>query len=289
MQQDGITDTVITNFADEAINLPLSEVCALLNDRVEAFLKRPPTSDIEARVQSQTRISLNVIEEALQRYDLSSLSVSYNGGKDCLVLLILFLSSLHAHLRKTNSPFPSSIPSIYAYPPDPFSSVTSFVESSSKTYHLDLAHIPTNPRPSPSSSSSAAKVSIRDAFESYLRPRPHIRAIFVGTRRTDPHGSNLTFFDPTDHGWPQFMRIHPVIDWKLAEIWGFLRAKEFLHSGVTYCDLYDQGYTSLGGRGDTLPNPLLKIGQGNDEGRRSDGYRPAYELEEDGVERLGRE
>ena len=43
-----------------------------------------------------------------------------------------------------------------------------------------------------------------------------------------------------------------------------------------------KGYTSLGGRRDTLPNPRLKK-QGNEQ-----EFRPAYELIEDDEERLGR-
>lgn len=55
------------------------------------------------------------------------------------------------------------------------------------------------------------------------------------------------------------------------------------------------GYTSLGGTDDTHPNPaLLRRGDGEDdalaqekvEGRK---FRPAYELMEDGEERLGRD
>jgi Phosphoadenosine phosphosulfate reductase family len=41
----------------------------------------------------------------------------------------------------------------------------------------------------------------------------------VGTRRTDPHGETLTHFDKTDRGWPEFMRVHPVINWHYWEIW----------------------------------------------------------------------
>lgn len=46
-----------------------------------------------------------------------------------------------------------------------------------------------------------------------------------------------------------------------------------------YCSLYDQGYTSLGGVDDTYPNPALRVG---------DAYLPAYELQNDEEERLGR-
>jgi 3'-phosphoadenosine 5'-phosphosulfate sulfotransferase (PAPS reductase)/FAD synthetase len=51
---------------------------------------------------------------------------------------------------------------------------------------------------------------------------------------------------------------------------------------VPYCQLYDQGYTSLGGTTDTFPNPALK-------GSKDEKFRPAYELVEDKSERLGRE
>jgi hypothetical protein len=54
-------------------------------------------------VQRQTRISLDVVNTALQRYKLSELSVSYNGGKDCLVLLILFLAGLHPSRVRNDS------------------------------------------------------------------------------------------------------------------------------------------------------------------------------------------
>ena len=117
---------------------------------------------------------------------------------------------------------------------------------------------------------------MKNAFADYLLVKPEVKAIFVGTRRTDPHGGKLTHFDLTDGGWPPFMRIHPVIDWHYTEIWEFIR-----HLEIPYCELYDMGYTSLGGTTDTNPNPALRIGEGR--------YKPAYELVEDDEERLGRD
>jgi FAD synthetase len=60
---------------------------------------------------------------------------------------------------------------------------------------------------------------MKQAFEVYLGEHKRVKAILVGTRRTDPHGQSLTHFDETDSGWPAFMRVHPVIDWHYAEIW----------------------------------------------------------------------
>ena len=78
---------------------------------------------------------------------------------------------------------------------------------------------------------------MKAAFADYLASEEGgaVKAIFVGTRRTDPHGGGLGFFDPTDHGWPKFLRCHPVIDWHYREIWGvsvfFLFPPESLRYG----------------------------------------------------------
>lgn len=186
-------------------------------------------------MSSNTDQRLNSLEE---------LALSYNGGKDCLVLLVLILACLPRHFEPaTNSttvpttlpttlhtngtlshsqpppntpqsatprattptpPFPTTLQSVYIVSPHPFAEVDAFVEDSAQYYHLDL---------------SRYSLPMRAALSEYLKERPRLRAVFVGTRRTDPHGAALTHFDPTDEGWPEFMRVHPVIDWHYAEIW----------------------------------------------------------------------
>jgi FAD synthetase len=133
-------------------------------------------------------------------HSLTSLSLSYNGGKDCLVLLILYLSVLHTHHPTLTTP----IQSVYIVSSHPFPEVEDFVNSSSSTCTLQL---------------SRYKMGMKPAFTAYLSEHKDVEAIFVGTRRTDPHGEHLTHFDRTDHGWPDFMRVHPVIDWHYVDIW----------------------------------------------------------------------
>ncbi|OAA58004.1 FAD-binding domain containing protein [Niveomyces insectorum RCEF 264] len=299
----------------------IPEICYKLRRKVLAFLEQAPEDEMLRNVQNQVRVSMDVIEKALQRYALDELSLSYNGGKDCLVLLILILACLPTHSRPayvqvydprtppsraaspadsgagaadndddndkdeddvattpadhgsrsfvppatptaTPTGSPRRFQAIYIVPPDPFPEVDVFVEASSREYHLDLARYP---------------VPMRAALDAYLRAYPSVRAIFMGTRRTDPHGEFLTHFTPTDAGWPQFMRVHPVIDWHYAEIWAFIR-----HLDIPFCSLYNRGFTSLGGTTDTRPNPALA--------RVDDttSFRPAYELMADDEERLGR-
>jgi FAD synthetase len=297
--------------------LPLSAVCADVHRRLVAFLDADPdidsTHDAQTVRQTQARVreSLAVIEQALVEYGFEHLSLSYNGGKDCLVLLLLYLAVLHTHFtipppstKSRATRFPTSIPSIYATPPDPFDAVTAFVARSSAQYHLDLEHIRTNPpppTPNPNSTSTPhpqppdqPTVTFRDAFALYLQRHSSkpITAIFVGTRRTDPHGARLTPFTPTDGNWPSFMRVHPVLDWHLREIWCLLRhpaMRERNGKGLEYCAMYDWGYTSLGGRGDTVRNPKLRVVEKEKDGGEVVEYRPAYMMVEDRAERAGRE
>jgi FAD synthetase len=53
----------------------------------------------------------------------------------------------------------------------------------------------------------------------------------------------LTPFTRTDSGWPDFMRVHPILDWTYGEIWDFLREPSLsLGDGtIEYCELYDVG------------------------------------------------
>ncbi|KAI5288945.1 hypothetical protein KEM54_004649, partial [Ascosphaera aggregata] len=306
------TQTVASTLLRGEAQLPTFEqVSSFLHDRLTAFLAEShEDGSLLHRVQLQTRISMQVIIEALKRYPFEELALSYNGGKDCLVMVVLFLACLHGSklrmkedrderdgreeeekdekdqhnddnnehkyptakesilssstediLQRGSPPLksddgtastsvsdtsdqrpqthhhhyhdyhnqqqpptsqsfpPQSIPAIYAQPAHPFPSVETFIHTSAKTYHLSIQTCPNNP----------PHTTLKSIFASYLESHPSIRAILVGTRRTDPYGEKLTHFARTDHGWPDFMRVHPVIDWRYAEIWAFIR-----HLGVEY-------------------------------------------------------
>ncbi|KAL2263917.1 hypothetical protein VTK26DRAFT_4298 [Humicola hyalothermophila] len=287
------TPSATARTARDSVPRTLPEICFELHAKVDAFLREETNDEVLRNVQSRVKASMEVIGEALRRFGPDHLSLSYNGGKDCLVLLILILACLprwatslspspssnsHDGASPNPSPPTSSEPetqlppnaaeqcptlqAIYIVSAHPFPEVEEFVEKSAKVYHLDLRRY---------------ALPMRPALEAYSRDRPAVRAIFLGTRRTDPHGEFLTHFDPTDQGWPQFMRVHPVIDWHYVEIWTFIR-----HLQIPFCDLYNRGFTSLGGVTDTRPNPALAV-----DGDASK-FRPAYELRDDDEERLGR-
>jgi len=159
-----------------------------------------------------------------------------------------------------------SLQAIYIASPHPFPEQEEFIETSAAYYHLDLIQYDTAMRP---------------ALEAYLE-QTSVQAIFMGTRRTDPHGESLTSFDKTDAGWPQFMRVNAMLSWTYVEIWAFIR-----YLDIPFCSLYNQGFTSLGSMKDTHPNPALLVQQNGINGTKV--FRPAYELLDDYQERLGRD
>ncbi|KAM3587151.1 3'-phosphoadenosine 5'-phosphosulfate sulfotransferase, variant 2 [Umbelopsis sp. WA50703] len=168
---------------------------------------------------AQVRQALSVIEEALDRYGQGALSLAFNGGKDCTVLLHLVVAALY---HKVKGQEIQRIQSVYVTCRNPFPEVDQFVDVCAKRYYLDSVSIPG---------------PMRQALQQFLdevKIRPE--AILVGIRRNDPYAENLTHFDPTDEGWPSFMRVHPIIDWSYQHIWDFL-----LILGIPYCELYDRG------------------------------------------------
>lgn len=217
------------------------------------------TPVLHDETKAQVENTLRVYRDALDKYGLDKLSISYNGGKDCLVMMVIYLAAIYEYIGDRGE-LRSVINSVYINNEETFNEQDEFLKETTELFALDLFPI---------------KSGMREGFEYYLKEKPQVEAIVVGVRRIDPYGAYLNEFQRTDHGWPDFVRVNSVLEWTTPEIWYFLKA-----TGTKYCILYDQGYTSLGGVKDTLPNPLLKKQDGS--------YLPAYMLQDGNSERLGR-
>ncbi|CAJ0751716.1 15656_t:CDS:2 [Entrophospora sp. SA101] len=152
----------------------------------------------ETTLSNSIKQSLEIIEESLNKYGLS---ISYNGGKDSVVLLNLLAVVFNKHYitKKGSLEMMPKIQALYIKHSKPFPEVEEFIEESIKRYNLDLVII---------------EESMKKALEKYSELKPEVKGILIGVRRNDPHGDKLSKFIPTDLGWPPFMRVHPILDWK---------------------------------------------------------------------------
>lgn len=169
------------------------------------------------------------------------------------------------HLQK-NGKSGSDIVYIYVQPAEPFEEVEEFVRSCEGHYGITM---------------QIHRGSLKVTLDRVLRERKELKACILGSRRTDPYCGELQSFQRTDHGWPDLIRINPLLDWTCDDVWGYL-----LDNKVPYCRLYDIGYTSIGDKTNTIPNPHLKV---TDDDTGEVKYRAAYELKDaDRLERAGR-
>jgi FAD synthetase len=113
------------------------------------------------RLQAQTDAAVAVITEAFDKWRGSELALSFNGGKDCTVLLHLLgkldrLRGLRVVFFDTEHGFPE---------------VTAFMKEMEAYYGFKTECLG----------------SFRPGLQQLVDDG--IKAVFLGTRRTDPHGS----------------------------------------------------------------------------------------------------
>ncbi len=234
---------------------PTNEDCKqeLNVEKVYSLLDPKDESNTSACVKGAWAI----IQQTLQLYSLDELCISFNGGKDCTVLLHI----LHAALNKLSLP-PRQLKAVYIRYDSPFHQAEEFISETTERYNLNLITMTGN---------------IKAALKALKETQPTIKAILLGTRRHDPFSDALRTFSPTDPDWPRYMRVNPILDWHHADVWSMIR-----ECNIPYCSLYDEGYTSLGSSHNTTPNPALKYKDGSNK------YKPAYMLEDGQLERAGR-
>ncbi|KAF5272708.1 hypothetical protein FQA39_LY07735 [Lamprigera yunnana] len=209
------------------------------------------SSDISELVYNQTDLhikkSLECIEDCLKKYLPENIFLSFNGGKDCTVLLHLVIGAL----QKNYPDYNGKLFCVYIENRNSFPELNKFIEDCRQYYDLDLLKL-TKP--------------IKESLLFILSEKPNMMGVLMGTRSTDPFSEHLQTFQMTDKNWPQIMRVSPLLDWHYSQIWDYL-----LHLKVPYCSLYDAGYTSLGSATNTIPNPCLL-------NKETNTFLPAYKL-----------
>ncbi|CBQ68584.1 conserved hypothetical protein [Sporisorium reilianum SRZ2] len=329
------SDAASSSTAQQQSSPPPPEWIASI-DAVYSLFEDPAAAQQYPELSQKVKNAVKLCEEVIQDVGQQHCALSFNGGKDCTVLVHILSAVLRRLAGRgdasSSAPIPS-IPSLYITCPSPFPTVEKFIQycvSPTHGYNLQVISV-----------AGGMKQGIRTYLDGggreqvgippsesplndpVVKPRD-IRAIFVGTRRDDPHGPQLAPRSWTDNDWPRVERIHPILDWTYQDVWRFLRCAHLASSeaalamprqllaercgtagagaqGVPYCLLYDQGYTSLGSTYNTRPNPELRVGSGDDsagaagdeavlvgDGTAKGRWRPAYMLQDGGLERAGR-
>lgn len=195
-----------------------------------------------------------VVRSCFERYSDEQIGFAFNGGKDCVAVLELLLQHLGS-LRL------SRLLVVHFVDADDFPELSAFVAVCQLRYRLDrLEHV---------------ALPLHAGLWDVHARHPSVCAFLTGRRASDPHAHAEAFFTPATPSWAPLMRVAPILRWPYRLVWRFLRSRS-----VPVCVLYDRGYTSLGPRSKTVPNPRLLQPDGS--------YLPAHVLQDDADERLSR-
>lgn len=115
------------------------------------------------------------MEESINMYGAENIFLSFNGGKDCTVLLHLFVNLL----RLKHPKFNKKIYCLYVRSENAFPEQDSFIEDCKIYYNLEVI---------------TYCGSIKEALKQVLQEKPNFKACLMGTRRTDPYCANLKIF-----------------------------------------------------------------------------------------------
>ena len=119
-------------------------------------------------------------------------------------MLILVLACIYT-TDPDHIPHHYKLNSIYINSEMPFPDLARFITDSAAHYHLEHKTL---------------QAPLKEGFEQYLHEiNVDCKTIIVGIRYTDPYGSNLEYEQMTDHNWPSFLRIHPILHWNYVDIW----------------------------------------------------------------------
>jgi molybdopterin-biosynthesis enzyme MoeA-like protein len=101
-------------------------------------------ADIEALISlggpfaQKLKKAVSVIESFLEQYSLNELSLSFNGGKDCTILIHLLSAVLEKNRRRFRIPREYRINTLYVMPDDPFDEVEEFVDECSTRFFSNV-------------------------------------------------------------------------------------------------------------------------------------------------------
>lgn len=179
-----------------------------------------------------TTTAVGIVQEVVANQchdDYARMAIAFSGGKDCVALL---------HVMESAGVNLSRITCVYWQSDEAWPEVVEAVHAETARRQLSLLVLPLPP-----ADTSADRYRL--GLEALRQCMPRVECLFVGTRRTDPHGHSQFAsgaLQPTSPGWPPFLRCAPLLDWTTDDVWRLIRA-----NALPVCSLYTtHGHSSLG-------------------------------------------
>jgi phosphoadenosine phosphosulfate reductase len=208
--------------------------------------------DLESKVKElakgieawKVKTSLEVLDRAFQRF--AKVGVAWSTGKDSTVNLFL------------TRQFDQDLPVLFGDTTVHFKETYEHRDRIAAAWGLNLVNM------TPDVAYDAVK-GARERCCHQLKTRPALRAfealgldaVVVGVRWDEhPARANERYVaeradaEGMDAEWYQHARVHPILHWTEADIWGFTRAH-----GLPHNPLYDRGFRSVGCAPCTQPAP----------------------------------
>ena len=203
-------------------------------------------------LNSKISNSLNIIKLAYSDYG-PKIGLCFNGGKDSTIVLDL------VNRYKNSSKISAPILPFFLDDKDQFQEVRDFIKEAQNIWGIEVEKL----------NGKDLKTGFERLIEDFK-----MNSFFLGQRESDPNSKNLSVFSPTTHPWPEAMRILPIFNWSYEDVWNYIDILK-----IPTCKLYSKGYTSIGSKCNTIPNPLLKD---------NNNYLHARNLKDFNKERFGR-
>ncbi|GAB5363163.1 hypothetical protein AAMO2058_000859900 [Amorphochlora amoebiformis] len=161
-------------------------------------------------IRSDIAKSLEVFGQAFRLYGPRSVFVSFNGGKDAVVIMHLARAALAKHCVDNQlSPDAHKLRVIYFLSRNEFPEIRKFVETEVERYNLDMQlHA--------KDFVSGLKACISGEAEERGEKAPHL-AFVLGTRKGDPNCGVQKNFEPSSSWMPAFMRVNPILNWDYGQ------------------------------------------------------------------------
>ena len=123
-------------------------------------------------IKIYNRFKFKVIADTFNIYETNEIFLSFNGGKDCTVLLELVQSFLTRNDKFKHH----KINVIYIQSDNPFQEVEEFVDLCEKTYGIAI---------------KKKRGKLRNVLETICLENTQLKAVIMGCRRTDPYCRHL--------------------------------------------------------------------------------------------------